>query len=100
MAGALKEAIPVTENGRIRKMSKLKAAAQQIANKSAAGDLRATKMALDIAQRDEQQAAAQLPTDRLSASDEEIVERVKARIRRIIMEEMEKNDGHPDTSGV
>jgi type II secretory pathway component HofQ len=100
IAGALKEAIPVTENGRRRNISKLQAAAQQIANKSAAGDLRASKMAIDLAQRAEQQAAEQSPIDRLSASDEEIVERVKARLRRIIIEEMEQEDGHPDTSGV
>jgi Family of unknown function (DUF5681) len=100
IAGALKEPIPVTENGRRRRISKLQAAAQQIANKSAAGDLRASKMAIDLAQRAEQQAAEQSPIDRLSASDEEIVERVKARFRRIIIEEMEQEDGHPDTTGV
>jgi hypothetical protein len=102
IAGALKAPIPVTENGRLRNISKLQAAAQQIANKSAAGDLRASKMAIDLAQRAEQQAAAQSPVDRLSASDEEIVERLKVRFRRIIKEEeeMEKNDGHSDTTGV
>jgi hypothetical protein len=83
-------------------MSKLQATARQIADKSAAGDLRASKMAIDLAQRAEQQAAAQSPVDRLSASDEEIVERLKVRFRRIIKEEeeMEKNDGHSDTTGV
>jgi len=100
IAGALKAPIPVTENGRLRKISKLQATAQQIANKSAAGDLRASKMAIDLAQRAEQQAAAQSPNDRLSASDEEIVERLIARLRRIITEEMELNNGHSDTSGV
>jgi hypothetical protein len=100
IAGALKAPIPVTENGRLRNISKLQAAAQQIANKSAAGDLRATKMAIDLAQRAEQQAAAQSPVDRLSESDEETVQRLIARFRRIIMEEMEQEDGHPDTSGV
>jgi hypothetical protein len=100
IAGALKAPIPVTENGRLLNISKLQAAAQQIANKSAAGDLRASKMAIDLAQRAEQQAAAQSPVDRLSASDEEIVERLIARLRRIITEEMELNNGHSDTSGV
>jgi hypothetical protein len=100
IAGALKAPIPVTENGRLRNISKLQAAAQQIANKSAAGDLRASKMAIDLAQRAEHQAAAQSPVDRLSASDEEIVERLIARLRRIITEEMELNNGHSDTSGV
>lgn len=100
ISGALKAPIPITENGRRRRISKLQAAAEQIANKCAAGDLRASKIAIDIAQRAEQQAAAQSPADRLSESDEEIVERVKARFRRIIMEEMEQEDGHPDTTGV
>jgi hypothetical protein len=100
ISGALKAPIPITENGRRRRISKLQAAAEQIANKSAAGDLRASKIAIDIAQRAEQQAAAQSPADRLSESDEEIVERVKARFRRIIMEEMEQDDEHPDTSRV
>jgi hypothetical protein len=100
IVGALKEAIPVTENGRPRKISKLQATARQIADKSAAGDLRASKMALDLAQRAEQQAAAQSPVDRLSESNEEIVQRLIARLRRIIIEEMEQDNGHPDTSGV
>lgn len=87
MTGALNESIPVTENGRRRKISKLQAAAKQIANKGAAGDLRASKLAFDLAERAEQQAAAQPVNDRLSASDEEIVERLKARFRKIINEE-------------
>ena len=100
ITGALNEAIPVTENGRLRRISKLQAAAKQIANKGAAGDLRASKMAFDLAQRAEQEAAAQSPVDRLSASDEEIVERLKARFRRIVEEEKEEDDGHRDTSRV
>ena len=100
IVGALKEAIPVTENGRRRKISKLQATARQIANKSAAGDLRATKMAFDLAQRAEQQAAAQSPVDRLSESDEETVQRLIARLRRIYIEKMEQDNGHPDTTGV
>lgn len=97
---SLKATIPVADNGRHRNVSKLEAAARQIADKSAAGDLRATKMAFDLAQRDEQQAAAQSPIDRLSASDEEIVEWLFARFRRIIKEEMERDHGRPDTTGV
>lgn len=97
ITGALNEAVPVTENGRRRRISKLQASAKQLANKSAAGDLRASKMAFDHAERAEQQAAAQTTYDRLSASDEEIVERLKARFRRIINEE---NDGPPDPGRV
>jgi Family of unknown function (DUF5681) len=100
ITGALNEVIPVSENGRRRRISKLQAAAKQLANKVAAGDLRASKMAFELAQRAEQQAAAQSPIDRLRDSDEEIVERLKARFRRIIEEEKEKGDGHPDPSGV
>jgi hypothetical protein len=93
----LNEVIPVTENGRRRRISKLQAAAKQVANKGAAGDLRATKMAFDLAEKaEQQQAAAQSSNDRLSASDEDIVERLIGRLRLIIKEE---EIGPPDASG-
>jgi len=89
--------IPVIENGRRRRISKLQAAAKQVANKGAAGDLRATKMAFDLAEKAEQQlAATQSSNDRLSASDEDIVERLMGRLRLIIKEE---EIGPPDASG-
>ena len=97
IAHALNEAIPVTENGRRRRISKLQAAAKQVANKGAAGDLRATKMAFDLAEKaEQQQAATQSSNDRLSASDEDIVERLMGRLRLIIKEE---EIGPPDASG-
>ncbi len=97
IAHALNEAIPVIENGRRRRISKLQAAAKQVANKGAAGDLRATKMAFDLAEKaEQQQAATQSSNDRLSASDEDIVERLMGRLRLIIKEE---EIGPPDASG-
>jgi hypothetical protein len=96
IAHALNEAIPVTENGRRRRISKLQAAAKQVANKGAAGDLRATKMAFDLAEKaEQQQAAAQPSNERLTASDEDIVGRLMGRLRQIIKEE---ENGPPDAS--
>jgi len=92
----LNEAIPVIENGRRRRISKLQAAAKQVANKGAAGDLRATKMAFDFAEKaEQQQAAAQPSNERLSASDEDVVGRLIGRLRQIIKEE---ENGPPDAS--
>ena len=89
IAEAMREAVAVTENGRRRKITKLNATAKQIANQGASGDLRAGKMALDLAQRAEEKAAearARAPA-KLKESDEEIVARLQARLRLIISQE-------------
>ncbi|WP_051257032.1 DUF5681 domain-containing protein [Brevundimonas aveniformis] len=44
---AASQRVTVTENGKSRRISKLKVAATQIVNKAAGGDLRASKMLLD-----------------------------------------------------
>lgn len=92
VAEAMRAPVAVTENGRKRKISKLHATATQIANQGAQGDLRAGKMALDLAHRAEEkaeQARAKAPPV-LTESDEEIVARLQARIRLIIEEEDER----------
>jgi hypothetical protein len=87
--GALSERVPINENGKRRRVTKLEAAAKQMANRSASGDPRASKLALDLAQKAEEKLA-QAPASpaELSASDQEIVERMKARLRLIIEEEI------------
>jgi hypothetical protein len=86
--GALSERVPVKENGRSKRVTKLEAAAKQMANRSASGDPRASKLALDLAQKAEEKLA-RVPASpaELSASDRQIVERIKARLRLIIEEE-------------
>ena len=77
---ALQEKITVTEQGRRKRKSKLEVTAAQIANKGAGGDLRAAKMAFDLASKAEgnlQGAPAELP---LTENDRAIAERFIARL--------------------
>lgn len=48
---AIGETVTINQGGRRRRLTKVDVAATQLANKSAAGDLRATKLTLDYAQR-------------------------------------------------
>ncbi|MCB2047667.1 MAG: hypothetical protein KDE32_05490 [Novosphingobium sp.] len=67
--------VTVTENGKRRKIRKVKASATQIANKGAAGDLRAGKLMLEMAAKAEAAEKAAAPVDvPLAQSDQEIVE--------------------------
>lgn len=77
---ALQEKVTVTEQGRRRRKSKLEVTAAQIANKGAGGDLRAAKMALDLATKAEGNqhgVPAVLP---LTENDRAIAERFIARL--------------------
>lgn len=82
---ALSEKVIVSEQGKRKRKSKLDVTAAQIANKGAAGDLRAAKLALDQARKAEERAEAE--ADRapvMTASDHEIAARVIARLTKII----------------
>ena len=90
---AANETVPIIENGRRRRLRKIDAVAKQVLNRGAGGDPRSAKLALDFAQKAEDRAAAApAPAAHLSASDEEIVERLMARLERLWKE---KADG-PD----
>jgi hypothetical protein len=85
MLGALSEKIIVTEQGQRKRKSKLDVTAAQIANKSAGGDLRAAKMAIDQARKAEERAetdAIRAPI--MTQADHEIAARVIARLELII----------------
>lgn len=78
---ALAAKVTISENGKRKKITKRDAAATQWANKSASGDLRAGKLAFDLAQKaEDREAAAPLAADHLTASDHAIVERLVARL--------------------
>ena len=84
---ALREKVAVTENGKRTRRPKLDITATQLANKSAGGDLRATKLALDLARKAEERAevqAARAPA--MTQSDHDIAARVIARLTQIIEE--------------
>ena len=87
MLTALNEKVTVTEGGKKKKITKAQAAAKQWANKSASGDLRAGKLAFDLAQRAEERAAIAAPVAvALTLSDREIVDRFLARMALIAKE--------------
>jgi hypothetical protein len=82
---ALAAKVTINEGGKRKRITKREAAATQMANKSASGDLRAGKLAFDIAHKAEERAATTAPatTDYITAADAEIVERLIARLRLI-----------------
>ena len=97
MWSALSEKISVTEQGQRKRKSKLDITATQIANKSAGGDLRAAKMALDQARKAEDRAesdAVRAPV--MIEADHEIVAQLIARLELIII--ARKSDDTPDAS--
>jgi predicted RNA-binding protein Jag len=85
MLSALEAPLNVTENGKSRRKAKVVVSVTQIANQGAAGDLRAAKMAVDIARKSADRVAADKATRAppMTEADHEIVERVIARIRAV-----------------
>ncbi len=84
--------VTVTENNRRRRVSKLAASTTQIANRGASGDLRAAKLAMDLAMRAEAEIETAPKAPPLTASDREIVDRFIARLRLTLIEEGNSND--------
>src|SRR3974390_1441651 len=83
LAAALNEKVTVTENGKRRQITKGEAVIPQLVNKSAAAELRATKMLIDmlrdIEKKAEPAAAAKSP---FSPTDKEVMQQLIARLRR------------------
>jgi Family of unknown function (DUF5681) len=85
LIAALNQPVTVTENGRRRQITKREAVIAQLVDKSATADLRATKMLLDIMKDIEKQAGtppAPKPVP-FTEADQEVVENLIARLRRI-----------------
>jgi Family of unknown function (DUF5681) len=85
LIAALNQPVTVTENGRRRQITKREAVIAQLVDKSATADLRATKMLLDIMKDIEKQAGtapAPKPVP-FTEADQEVVENLFARLRRI-----------------
>lgn len=96
MRDALDEKVTINEGGKRKRITKRVAAATQWANKSASGDLRAGKLAFDLALKAEERAAtAAPPPEHVTASDLEIVARLIARLRLIDKEVADEPD-QPD----
>lgn len=82
---ALNQPVAITENGRRRQVTKREAVIAQLVDKSAAADLRATKMLLDIL-KDIEKHAGKAPAREpapFTTADEEVLETLFARLRRV-----------------
>jgi Family of unknown function (DUF5681) len=96
ITGAFAEKVPISEGGKRRKITKLEAAAKQIANKSASGDSRSAKLGLDLAQKaEERQSRSSTGPTKLSETDSQIAERLMARLRQTLKDETNEHDSDP-----
>jgi hypothetical protein len=91
LADALNEPVFVTIDGERRQITKREAVVHQLVNKSTSADLRATKMLFDMMKDAEQKAGVAAPSPeprRLEEADKEVLQQLKERLRRQILEEM------------
>jgi hypothetical protein len=71
---ALREKVVITENGRRRTVTKLEAAAKQLANKAASGELRALRLSIDLARDIERQQNVSTTQDSIMGDlDHEVI---------------------------
>lgn len=73
--------VAISEGGRRRRVSKLAANMKQIANQGASGDLRAAKVAVDMAMKVASRAVVTPAPPALAEADEAIVARFLERVR-------------------
>jgi hypothetical protein len=81
LSAALDAAIIVVENGRRKKISKREAIITQLVNKSASADLKATQIVLAMLQDVEARADNSSDSAAFTAADQEIIQRIQARMR-------------------
>jgi hypothetical protein len=80
---ALNEPVIVAENGRRRKISKLRAIIKQLVNQSAKADWRAAKMLLDFIRENERShEPASGETSAFSEADEKVLEQLRERLSK------------------
>ena len=82
LAAALNEKVIVTENGKRRQITKREAVIAQLVNKSAAAELRATKMLIDMLRDVEKKAEPAPEKNPFAPTDKEVVQQLIARLRR------------------
>jgi Family of unknown function (DUF5681) len=96
LIAALEEPVTLALGGKGRRITKREAIIAQLVDKSAAADLRATRMLIDMLKEVEEKAGAAAPEPEASfftPADEEVIENLIARLRA-----MEKaNIHHRDT---
>lgn len=84
---ALTTKVKLKENGRTRTMSKLEVSMTQLANKAAAGDLKAIAMVIGLYREVEAEAANRTPEKPLDRADREILDMLLQRVRAATSED-------------
>jgi hypothetical protein len=79
---ALNEPVVIAENGRRRKITKARAIITQLVNQSAKGDWRGIKLLLDFLRDIEGQTEPTSPEASFTATDEKVIEQLKARLAK------------------
>lgn len=90
---ALSEKIVINENGERKTVTKLEAAAKQMANQAVKGDPRAANKVLDPKFTGEDRAAASEETAELSEADKEVVATFIERVRQAAIVEAKASKG-------
>ena len=81
LAEIISEKVIITENGRRRPITKLDAAAKQLANRAAAGDLKAIQQLILLAQWVEGRTEAlEAPVETLTQADREVIAAIYSRL--------------------
>ena len=81
LSTALDASIIVVENGRRKKITKREAIVTQLVNKSASADLKATQIVLAMLRDIESQADGSAGPSAFTEADQEIIQRIQARLR-------------------
>jgi len=78
---ALNGSVIVVENGRRKKITKREAIVTQLVNKSASVDLKATQMVLAMLSELESRADASADPAPFTEADQQVIQRIQARLR-------------------
>ena len=91
---ALDEPVIVTTDGHSRQITKREAVIAQLVDKSTGADLRATKMLIDMLKDIEKRAGTAPPPEapQFTPADEEVVENLLARLRRMELPKIHHED--------
>jgi hypothetical protein len=95
LVDALNERVVVSANGQSREITKREAVVAQLVDKSTGADLRATKMLIDMLKDIEKRAGATCAKPEPSPftpADEEVVENLIARLRRMELAKIHHSD--------
>jgi len=85
---ALNETVIVNQDGQRKRITKLQAAATQLANKAASGDARAIEQTLRrVGDMDDEHPAQPGPAEGVDEDDEKVIEHAMQRMRQAILSE-------------